>query len=158
MNIGDLILNRMVKTLNNQEKIEKLLKNYKANQASIEIRLMSYAPGYSLQAVDYDKVSTGKTNNIYSEVENYVIKTFGKDSKVWRLIHQNKIIEAALNSLSRDEYYIISMIYFEKKPYNYIAENLYKDKILCESTIGKKKKEILANLEDVGILEAYNLK
>ena len=140
------------------QQIEQLLKDYKNIKSRIEIKLISYAPGYAVQGIDYDKIQTGKTNKIYSDVEAYVIKTFGEDSEVWRLIRKRDIIEAALKSLNEEEYYILKMVYFERKKYNYIAENLYKNKILCESTIGKKKKDILDRLDKAGILEANDIK
>lgn len=137
-----------------KEKIEELLRSYRSLVSRINIRLISYAPGYSISGIDYDKIRTGKTNEIYSDVESYVMKTFGKDSEVWRMIRKRDIIVAALKALTEDEYYIVRMVYFEGKTYNYVAENIYPDRVVSESTIGKKKKDILCKLEKVGILEA----
>lgn len=137
-----------------EKKIEELLREYPTLKSKINIRLITYSTFYSLKAVNYNKDKIGKTNKIYSEVEDFVIRAIGEDSIIWKMIKKRDIITAALECLTEEEYKIVELLYFENKTQIEAGFELK----LSESTIRKRKKEILDKLEDVGILKAWEIK
>src|SRR5690554_3516293 len=137
--------------MTNKEKIEELLKNYRSLKSEIRIEIIQKCPEYSLPAIDYSKTGSGETNQIYSEVEEYVIKKRDIELELKRKIKIRDIIKAAIDSLNVEKRRIVEYVYFEKLS---LIETSFKMK-LSERTIASRKEEIIEELENVGMLKAW---
>ncbi|MFW6030875.1 MAG: sigma factor-like helix-turn-helix DNA-binding protein [Halanaerobiales bacterium] len=132
-------------------KIEELLKNYRSLKSEIRIEIIQKCPEYSLPAIDYSKTGSGETNNIYSEVEDYVIRKQDIEIALKKKIKIRDIIKAALDSLNIEKKRIVTYLYFEGISQ---TETSFRVKI-SERTISTRKKEIMRELKKAGILTAW---
>jgi len=138
--------------MTNKEKIEELLKNYRKIKHKAKILIITECPEYSLPAIDYSSTGKGESNEIYSKVEDHVVKKDEEESEVRDLIRARDIIKAGIDSLTIEQKRIVGYLYFEG-----ITQIRAGDKVGCsENTIGLRKKEILNHLEDVGMAKAYD--
>ena len=122
--------------------VEGMLHNYKKLKAqikNIELDIEEMNNNYStLSAVQYDRDNISKTYKFISEVENKVIKleddNFSGEIKYLQIKKRSKEIQVEridnmLSVLAEEEYKLIELRYFKKKPFKEIAD------ILCKSDI-----------------------
>lgn len=133
-----------------REQIEELLREYPKIKSRIRILLANYIPEYSAKAINYDKVQIGKTNQIYNEVEAFVIKKLDSEDELIKLIQKRNIIESALDCLTSKQMQVIRYLYFEEMSYVDTSWEMR----CSERTIRNIKDEALQKLEEVGIMEA----
>ena len=141
-----------MKNLDNQDKVEELLNNYRSIRSNIEIELNKRYPEYSLDSVSFVQTN-GETNVVVSQVEQYVIDKYSVSENLRKKIQILNIINAAYKSLSSRRKEIITDLYFEDKELKDVAAGTN----WSRWSIGRKRDKILNELERVGILEAWEL-
>ena len=75
---------------------------------------------YSLAAVRYDKIPTGETNKIYSDVESYVVNKYD-NPYLEEMIKKKLRIDNSLDSLNLKEKEIVRLKYWEGKTFEDLA-------------------------------------
>ena len=137
----------------NKEKeiTEELLNNYRSIKAKVAIEAIKDAPEYALQAINYSKVGSGKNNNTYSEVEEFVARKSEKESEFKYLVKVRDIIYYSYINLPVEKRRIVEYLYFHEYSAKQTAE-----KIGCsKSTIDNRKPEIIDELKTFGIMAAW---
>jgi len=133
-------------------KIESLLQNYKSIKSNIEIELNRKYPEYSLDSVSFVE-TTGNTNAVSSTVENYVVDKYSLDDELVSKIQVYNIIKAALECLTKEQFRIIKQLYFEDKVLVEVGAELGWSRWMIQ----RKRNKIIKKLEDVGILNAWEI-
>lgn len=136
-----------------KEKIKELLKNYRSIKSNVRTEAISKIPEYSLPAVDYEHMTPGESNEIFSKVEQYVVKHESENSDIRKLIKVRDIIRTSYNHLDIEKKRIIQYLYFEGLTQ---VETGWKMQ-LSENTIGRKKIEALEQLKENGIMRAWEI-
>jgi DNA-directed RNA polymerase specialized sigma24 family protein len=137
----------------NKEKeiIEELLNNYRRIKAKVATEAIKDAPEYALQAINYNKVGSGETNNTYSDVEEFVARKSEQDSKYKNLVKARNIIYHAYINLPIEMRRIVEYFYFNDMSVKDTAS-----RVNCsENTIRNRKPEIFAELKVHGLMSAW---
>lgn len=154
MNFFDTGDKEMTNTGNNIEyrAVESMLYNYtnlKAQIKNLELDIEEEENNYcTLSAVQYDRESISKTNKFNSEVENRVIKLdkAGTNERV-RFLQAKKRskeiqierIDNILSVLSKEEYDLIKLRYFQGMQFKDIADILLKSDLYLQ----QKRRKII---------------
>ena len=145
--------------------IEKLLNNYKRNEAKIEmlkLRIAEWEDILKMDAEDIDRIYSKKADNLgiqkshnLNPMESMYIRVEDQKEKIkmWiqetenkinKMAQDNKMIDIMLQSLDEESRFIIIQKHFEKKKWNIITyqfnskyRNEYKEYI---TTAGIRKK------------------
>ncbi|MBM7624769.1 RNA polymerase sigma factor [Sporohalobacter salinus] len=129
-----------------KEVVEDVLRDYPKLKAKIKIRVIQSFEEYSLASIDYQKVAGGTTNNIYSSVEDHLVRKSKKKSEVVKMIAKRDKIEAALKSLPRKQRMVIQYKYFDCLKVEDIA---YEMNGIGEATVYRYIEDGISNLIDV---------
>lgn len=138
--------------MKDREKIEKLLENYRSIRSNIEIELNKKYPEYSLDSVSFVKTGAD-TNEIKSQVENYIVDKYSISDDLHQKIQVVNIIKAAYNSLNEEQKKIVADLYFEGRGVKATAAGSGWSRY----TIKRRKEKILDELKGVGILNAWDI-
>lgn len=138
--------------MEDKEKIEKLLRNYRSLKSEIEIELNREYPEYSLDSVSFVK-TRGENNSIVSKVEDFVVDKHSLSDGIRKKVQIVQIIKAAFNSLTNKRRKIVRHLYFENESCGEVGNKLG----WSEITIKRKKKQILKKIKKVGILKAWDI-
>lgn len=137
--------------MSERNKVEQLFLNYKKLKADIEDINLQLEFDDTIKAINYDRVTTSSTNNIYSIVENQSEHIEGLRKKKTYLVLQMHRLENALNTLSEKDKTIMEMYYFQECTMRDIAFKLD----MNDNYISRRKTTILNNL--VAYCKRYNL-
>ena len=138
--------------MKDKEKVEQLLQSYKSIKSNIEIELNKEYPEYSLDSVSFVKTG-GNTNAVSSQVEDYVIDKYSLDDELVQKIQVYNIIKAALECLTREQFKIIQLLYFEDKVLVEVGAELGWSRWMIQ----RKRNSIIKKLTNVGILSAWDI-
>ena len=138
--------------MKDKEKVEQLLQSYKSIKSNIEIELNKEYPEYSLDSVSFVKTG-GNTNAVSSQVEDYVIDKYSLDDELVQKIQVYNIIKAALECLTREQFKIIQLLYFEDKVLVEVGAELGWSRWMIQ----RKRNAIIKKLSSVGILSAWEI-
>ena len=123
--------------------IENLFRNYKKNKSRIKILQLGYITDddFTLGGIDYskDKIQTSNT----SDLSDIVI---GREKELEKLIYEDNVTEALLESLNTKDRYIIEAFYIENIRMNKIAVKLNYYEI---KTVWNNKDRIMNYLLDL---------
>lgn len=136
-----------------KEKIEELLRNYRSIKSNVRTEAISKIPEYSLPAVDYEHMTPGESNEVFSKVEQYVVKHESENSDIRKLMKVRDIIRTCYENLDIEKKRVIKYLYFEGLTQ---VEAGWKMQ-LSENTIGRRKGEALERLKDNGIMRAWEI-
>lgn len=150
-----------------KENIEDKLRNYPVLKSKIKIKVnqIAYQEEYTAKAVNYNKIPGGKTNDIYSDIENFVQKKLDNYPELLDMILQKNRIDSALECLNYREHRLVRYKYFEGMTDQEISEKMrqlekqtfQKHDIDCRdystATIQRMKVEVLDKLQKVGLGE-----
>ena len=139
--------------MTDNEKIEELLKNYRSIKSNVRTEAIQKIPEYSLPAVDYSNMTPGESNGIFSKVEDYVVKHEKENSDIRKLIKVRDIIRTCYESLTIEQKRITRYIYFEKMSHVQCSFKMQ----LSERTIWERKKKVLEDLKEAGIMRAWDI-
>lgn len=137
--------------MSEKNKVERLFLNYQELKADIEDINLQLELDDTIKAINYDRVTTSPTNNIYSSVENQAEHIERLRKKKTYLELQMHRIENALNTLSEKDRTIMEMYYFQEYTMRDIAFKLD----MNDNYISRRKTTILNNL--VAYCKRHNL-
>ena len=138
--------------MNEADKIEKILKNYPLLRSELNMSVISmeYAE-IPLDGVDYSKPSVSKTNEIHSDIEQYIENISEIEEETRELMKIVKAIESALDCLYQKELQVIRYKFFEGMTYVEIELKMDRSK----STLQKYKNNAIKKLKKVNLHEIY---
>lgn len=137
--------------MSERNKVEQLFLNYQELKADIEDINLQLEFDDTIKAINYDRVTTSSTNNIYSIVENQAEHIGRLRKKKTYLVLQMHRLENALNTLSEKDKTIMEMYYFQECTMRDIAFKLD----MNDNYISRRKTTILNNL--VAYCKRHNL-
>lgn len=138
--------------MKDREKIEELLQNFKRIKANIEVELNKKYREYSLDSVSFPKLSTGGDGR-YSDTEQHITEKYSISDELENKIKIRNIVQAAYDSLTREQKRIVTLLYFEDEGVKATARKVG----WSEDTIRRRREKILQKLKDAGILEAWDV-
>jgi len=149
-----------------KDRIEEQLKNYPFLKSKIKITTnkIAYQEDYAAQAIDYSKIPGGKTNSVYSDVEEFVQNKLDKHPELIELIMEKERIDAALECLTYKEKRLVRYKYFEDMTDNEVSDKMRELELktfsirndstirdYSSTTIQRMKKKVLKKLQKVGL-------
>ena len=150
----------------NKERIENELRNYPLLKSKIKIKTskIAYQEDYAVKAVNYSRIPGGKTNNIYSDIEEFVQNKLDRYPDLLELLLKKEKVEAAIESLNYKEKKLVRYKYFEGMTDNEVSDKMkelefktfkWKNDLNCKeyssTTIQRMKKNVLKKLQKVGL-------
>ena len=137
----------------NKKKIEKILYDYPVLKSQIEMKIVDVCSDCEISAISYEDVGGGKTNNVYSSVEDLIMTKIEKEEELSNMIAKKKKIEASLRCLNTNEIKVIQMKYFEESRIHEIAYEL----VVSEATVYRLVNSAIDKLEKCGLIELIDI-
>ena len=137
----------------NKKKIEKILYDYPILKSQIEMKIVDVCSDCEISAVSYEGVGGGKTNNVYSSVEDFIMAKIEEEEELSNMIARKKKIEASLKCLNTNEIKAIQMKYFEESRIHEIAYEL----VVSEATVYRLVNSAIDKLEKCGLIELIDI-
>ena len=139
--------------MNDKQKIEQLLKNYRQIKSNIQIELTKEYPEFALDSVSFIKMSGKQSYSGTSQQERYVLNKYDISEDLQNQIIVRDIIRVAYESLPVELRRVVVNYYFENKGVKGTAVQMG----WSEDTIRRRKEDILINLKKAGILKAWEI-
>ncbi len=136
--------------MEDKEKIEEILKKYPILKSKLNMKLTNLDNlEIPISAISYSHSKSQKTNDFYSDVENYISDKSDLKEDAKKLYRQVKTIESSLECLSTKEYNIIRFKYFEDLTYVEISFEMERS----VTTLQKYKDQALEKLKKTELHE-----
>lgn len=138
-----------------KEKIEDILYNFPALNSRLNDLIIKLGQvDYHIKAITYDGIKTGKTNNIASEVESYVINKWDCPELVELRKRRDKTVNILVGCLTKVEYNFVVDRYFDMLKFPEIIEKRKNEwEIYSTVTLSRWRNKILEKLFKGGILD-----
>ena len=139
-----------------REKIKEMLTEYPFLKNKINTLDKIAGKEHSIRELAYSHPAGGKINNIYQEIEEYIINTVGSQQALKDLIMLVNCIEESMKMLTDNERYITIC------KYNWNSEELTNGEIKDElgysskSSITYNHNKAIDKIKDSGLYKNYN--
>lgn len=130
--------------------VEALLYEYPEIVSEINLKLADHLDDPPICAADYTKERLSPTNRFFSIVESRAFEDREWEPELKKLLHLKRKIEIALDCISKRQYRVLCLRYFDKMYWSDIAAEMSCD----SSTVQRYKKQALRKLLEVGLLES----